>query len=59
MQLKKAVEVLSVGLQAARKSDPKIAAQNPEKIAAPGGESENVRPLTTTDPGRLNIPRPK
>ena len=60
LQLKKAVEVLNVGLQAARKSDPKIAAQNPEKIAAPAGESaENVRPLTTTDPGRLNIPRPK
>ena len=60
IQLKKAVEVLTVGLQAAKKSDPKIAAQNPDKIAGPGGR-EDAPPTTTTpaDPGRLNIPRPK
>jgi carboxyl-terminal processing protease len=57
IQLKKAVEVLNVGLQAARKSDPKIAAQNPDKIAAPPqGAPEATAP---NDPGRLNIPRPK
>ena len=60
IQLKKAVEVLTVGLQAAKKSDPKIAAQNPDKIAGPGGR-EDMPPTTTApaDPGRLNIPRPK
>ena len=58
MQLKKAVEVLTSGLQAAKKSDAKIAAQNPDKIA----DKTELPPTTTaplSDPGRLNIPRPK
>ncbi len=58
MQLKKAVEVLTSGLQAAKKSDAKIAAQNPDKIA----DKTELPPTTTAplnDPGRLNIPRPK
>ena len=61
MQLKKAVEVLTSGLQAAKKSDPKIALQNPDKITTGGGGREDMPPTTTTpvDPGRLNIPRPK
>ncbi len=59
IQLKKAVEVLTAGLQAARKSDPKIAAQNLDKVAVGAGGREDAPPLTTTDPGRLNIPRPK
>jgi carboxyl-terminal processing protease len=53
IQLKKAVEVLTVGLQAAKKSDPKIAAQNPDRVAPPPATA------APTDPGRLNIPRPK
>lgn len=56
IQLKKAVEVLNVGLQAARKSDPKIAAMNPDKPAEPAAP---VLVTPGADPGRLNIPRPK
>ena len=58
MQLKKAVEVLTAGLQAAKTSDPKISAQNPDKL----GDKRELPPTTTApinDPGRLNIPRPK
>lgn len=59
IQLKKAVEVLNVGLQAARKSDPRISAQNPDRPAAGGGRDLPPDTAAPSDPGRLNIPRPK
>lgn len=57
LQLKKAIEVLTSGLEAAKKSDPKIAAQNPDRPAE--GAADKPREILTTDPGRLNVPRPK
>ncbi len=61
IQLRKAVEVLTSGLQSARKSDPKIALQNPDKVAGGAVGREDVPPtmVAPTNPGRLNIPRPK
>lgn len=57
VQLKKAIEVLTSGLQAAKNSDPKIKAQNPDKVAGPAAGLDGATP--ELNPGRLNIPRPK
>ncbi len=54
IQLKKAVEVLTSGLEAAKKSDPKIAAQNPDAKPGPDGLKDVV---PTTQPGTLGVPR--
>ena len=54
------VPIAGVVLVALRRTrDLKIALQNPDKITT--GAREDLPPTTTTpsDPGRLNIPRPK